>query len=76
MSKSESVLAPADFSSLDLFTMVSVKVPAFLPDFAEAWFIQTKAQLELKGVTASFTKFILQPRDCKPGSRSHQVSSL
>ena len=57
MPKSESVSAPVEFSSLDLLTMVSIKVPVFLPDSAEAWFIQTKAQFALKGVTASFTKF-------------------
>ena len=44
-------------SSLDLLNTVSVKVPAFLPESAAAWFIQVKAQFMLKGVTASSTKF-------------------
>lgn len=54
---SESVSAPAEYSSLDLLNTVSVKVPPFWPDSAEAWFIQTEAQFALKGVTASSTKF-------------------
>ena len=44
-------------SSLDLLNTVSVKVPAFWPDSAEAWFVQVEAQFVLKGVTASLTKF-------------------
>ena len=54
---SESVSAPAEYSSLDLLNTVSVKVTPFWPDSAEAWFIQTEAQFALKGVTASSTKF-------------------
>jgi hypothetical protein len=42
---------------LDLLNTVSVKVPAFWPESAEAWFIQVEAQFALKGVTASSTKF-------------------
>ena len=34
-----------------------VKVPAFWPDSAEAWFVQVEAQFALKGVTPSSTKF-------------------
>ena len=44
-------------SSLNLLNTVSVKVPAFWPDSAEAWFVQVEAQFALKGVTASSTKF-------------------
>ena len=47
----------AEPSSLDLLNTVSVKVPAFWPESAEAWFIQVEAQFALKGVTASSTKF-------------------
>ena len=36
---------------------MSVKVPAFWPDSAEAWFVQVEAQFALKGVTTSLTKF-------------------
>ena len=36
---------------------VSVKVPAFWPESAEAWFVQVEAQFALKGVTASLMKF-------------------
>ena len=42
-------------SSLDLLNTVSVKVPAFWSDSAEAWFVQgvqVEAQFALKGVTA------------------------
>ena len=53
----DSVHAPAEPSSLDLLNSVSVKVPAFWPDSAEAWFVQVEAQFALKGVTASSTKF-------------------
>jgi len=42
---------------MDILNTVSVKVPAFWPDSAEAWFIQTEAQFALKGVTVSLTKF-------------------
>ena len=55
--KSESASAPAKYSSLDLLNTVSVRVPPFWPDSAEAWFIQTEAQFALKGVTASSMKF-------------------
>ena len=41
-------------SALD---MVAVKVLAFWPDSAEAWFVQTEAQFALKGVNVSSTKF-------------------
>ena len=44
-------------SSLDLLNTVSVKVPAFWPDFVEAWFMQVEAPFALKGVTTSSTKF-------------------
>ena len=44
-------------SLLDLLNTVSVKIPAFWPESAEAWFIQVEAQFALKGVTASSTKF-------------------
>ena len=37
--------------------MVFVKVPAFWPDLAKAWFIQTQTQFALKEVIASSTKF-------------------
>ena len=47
----------AEPSSLDLLNTVSVKVPAFWHESAEAWFIQVEAQFALKGVTASSTKF-------------------
>ena len=53
----DSVQALAEPSSLDLLNSVSVKVPAFWPDSAEAWFVQVEAQFALKGVTASSTKF-------------------
>ena len=49
--------ARAEPSSLDLLNTVSVKVPAFWLESAEAWFIQVEAQFPLKGVTASSTKF-------------------
>ena len=52
---SDNVQATA--SSLDLLNTVSVKVPAFWPDSAEAWFVQVEAQFALKGVTVSSTKF-------------------
>ena len=54
---SDNVQALAEPSSLDLLNSVSVKVPAFWPDSAEAWFVQVEAQFALKGVTASSTKF-------------------
>ena len=54
---SDNVHALAEPSSLDLLNSVSVKVPAFWPDSAEAWFVQVEAQFALKGVTASSTKF-------------------
>ncbi|XP_023336000.1 uncharacterized protein LOC111707176 [Eurytemora carolleeae] len=54
---SDTVQAQAEPSSLDLLNSVSVKVPAFWPDSAEAWFVQVEAQFALKGVTASSTKF-------------------
>ena len=54
---SDKVQALAEPSSLDLLNTVSVKVPAFWPDSAEAWFVQVEAQFALKGVTASSTKF-------------------
>ena len=49
--------AQADFNSLEFLNIVAVKVPAFLPDFAEALFIQIEAQFVLKGVSVSSTKF-------------------
>ena len=52
---SDNVQALAEPSSLDLLNSVSVKVPAFWPDSAEAWFVQVEAQFALKGVTASST---------------------
>ena len=57
MPKSESATATAEVSPMDILNTVSVKVPAFWPDSAEAWFIQTEAQFALKGVTVSLTKF-------------------
>ncbi len=54
---SDNVHALAEPSSLDLLNSVSVKVPAFWPDSAEAWFVQVEAQFALKGVTSSTTKF-------------------
>ena len=54
---SDNVQALVEPSSLDLLSTVSVKVPAFWPESAEAWFIQVEAQFALKGVTASSTKF-------------------
>jgi len=54
---SDNVQARAEPSSLDLLNSVSVKVPAFWADSAEAWFVQVEAQFALKGVTASSTKF-------------------
>ena len=54
---SDSVLTRAEPSSLDLLNTVSVKVPAFWADSAEAWFVQVEAQFALKGVTVSLTKF-------------------
>ena len=53
----DNVPVRAEPSSLDLLNTVSVKVPAFWPDSAEAWFVQVEAQFALKGVTASLTKF-------------------
>ena len=53
----DNVRLQAEPSSLDLLNTVAVKVPAFLPESAEAWFIQVEAQLTLKGVTSSSTKF-------------------
>ena len=53
----DNVLVRAEPSSLDLLNTVSVKVPAFWPDSAEAWFVQVEAQFALKGVTVSLTKF-------------------
>ena len=53
----DNFVAWAEPSFLELQNMVSVKVPAFWPESAEAWFIQVKAQFALKGVTASSTKF-------------------
>jgi len=54
---SDNVRVQAEPSSLDLLNTVSVKVPAFWPDSAEAWFVQVEAQFALKGVTSSTTKF-------------------
>ena len=54
---SDDVRAQAESSSLDLLNTVSVNVPAFWPESAEAWFIQVEAQFPLKGVMASSTKF-------------------
>ena len=54
---SNNVPVRAEPSSLDLLNTVSVKVPAFWPDSAEAWFVQVEAQFPLKGVTTSLTKF-------------------
>ena len=53
----DNVQVRAEPSSLDLLNTVSVKVPAFWPESAEAWFIQVEAQFALKGVTTSSTKF-------------------
>ena len=53
----DNVPVRAEPSSLDLLNTVSVKVPAFWPDSAEAWFVQVEAQFALKGVTTSLTKF-------------------
>ena len=53
----DNVQVQAEPSSLDLLNTVSVKVPAFWPESAEAWFIQVEAQFALKGVTTSSTKF-------------------
>ena len=47
----------ATASSLEILNTVSVKVPAFWPDSAEAWFVQVEAQFALKGVIVSSTKF-------------------
>ena len=58
----DNVLVRAEPSSLDLLNTVSVKVPAFWPDSAEAWFVQVEAQFALKGVTASLTKFYYASR--------------
>ena len=46
---------------MDLLNTVAIKVPTFWPDSAIAWFVQTKAQFALKGVTVSSTKFIKSP---------------
>ena len=51
----DNVPVRAEPSSLDLLNTVSVKVPAFWPESAEAWFIQVEAQFALKGVTSSST---------------------
>ena len=53
----DNVRVQAEHSSLDLLNTVSVKVSAFWPDSAEAWFVQVEAQFALKGVTSSTTKF-------------------
>ena len=53
----DNVQVRAEPSSLDLLNTVSVKVPAFWPESAEAWVIQVEAQFALKGVTTSSTKF-------------------
>ena len=53
----DNVQVQAEPSSLDLLNTVSVKVPAFWPESAEAWFVQVEAQFALKGVTASSTEF-------------------
>ena len=53
----DKVPVQAEPSSLDLLNTVSVKVPAFWPESAEAWFIQVEAQFALKGVSSSSTKF-------------------
>ena len=49
--------AASQRQTLDLLNTVAVKVPAFWPDCAEAWFHQTEAQFALKGVSVSTTKF-------------------
>ena len=54
---SDNVQAQAEPSLLDLMNTVSLKVPAFWPDSAEAWFVQVEAQFALMGVIASSTKF-------------------
>ena len=54
---SDNVQVQAEPSSLDLLNTVSVKVPVFWPESAEAWFVQVEAQFALKGVTSSSTKF-------------------
>ena len=56
--------------------MVSVKVPAFWPESAEAWFIQVKAQFALKGVTASSTKFSNQIKSQRAGMTMGSSSGL
>ena len=43
----DNVPVRAEPSSLDLLNTVSVKVPAFWPDSAEAWFVQVEAQFAL-----------------------------
>ena len=53
----DNVQVRAEPSSLDLLNTVSVKVPAFWPDSAEAWFVQVEAQFALKSVIVSLTKF-------------------
>ena len=54
---SDIVPVPTEFNSLDLLNTVAVKVPPFRPDSAQAWFVQIEAQLALKRVTVSSTKF-------------------
>ena len=61
---------PKDSDNVQVQAVPSlVKVPAFWPDSAEAWFVQVEAQFALKGVTPSSTKFyykrlIVQSGDC------------
>ena len=43
--------APAILTNADLLMAVAVKLPPFWPNNIEAWLVQTKSQLHLKGVT-------------------------
>ena len=49
--------APAVLTAADLLMNVAVELPPFQPDNIETWFVRTKSQFRLKGVTVSQNKF-------------------
>ena len=51
------VLEEAKDVPTTLSAAVAVKLPPFWPDNMETWFVQSKSQFRLKGVTSSQTKF-------------------
>ena len=48
---------PSASSSLPVAANISMKLPVFWPDMTEVWFVQADAQLAIRSVTVSKTKF-------------------